>query len=380
MTHDALLCACLRLRHDPTAIDAVRAAASGVADDWEPVLARMESERITPLLHRTVTGLGIFPATLEQAGLQSYRSTSLRNLLLLHALTECLQQLAAAQVPVIILKGAALAEVIYGNIGLRPMGDIDLLVHPRDVATVRSTLEGLGYTLDRVETHPGALTEHENELSFSRPGHVNVNLDIHWSLFDSPYYQSRIAMDWFWQTAQSARIAATPALMLGPEAQVIHLCGHLGLHHRAEGLLWWHDIAEVLFFYGDQLDWNALLDRTRELELVLPVRTILTRLVDDWHAPVPANVLAALAALEASADEARVFTGLAAPKRPAGRRFWADLTTMPGWRQRLRFARTNLFPSATYMRQRYRIAHPLLLPFYYPYRWLRGFRGIRGRA
>jgi hypothetical protein len=48
---------------------------------------------------------------------------------------------------------------------------------------------------------------------------------------------------------------------------------------------------------------------------------------------------------------------------------------MPGWRQRVRFARTNLFPSAAYMRQRYQIKHPLLLPLYYPYRWLRGLRG-----
>jgi hypothetical protein len=30
------------------------------------------------------------------------------------------------------------------------------------------------------------------------------------------------------------------------------------------------------------------------------------------------------------------------------------------------------------MHQRYHISHPLLLPFYYPYRWLRGLRGVRG--
>lgn len=378
MTHDAFLCACLRLRHDPSAIDAVRAGARERAESWEAALARMEGERVAPLLHRTIGDLEILPVATENALAQSYRFTSLRNLLLLRALSECLRQLAAAQVPAIVLKGAALAEVVYGNIALRPMGDIDILVHPHDVAPVRGILEGLEYVLDRVETHPGALAEHENELSFSRPGHITANIDVHWSLFDSPYYQSRLAMDWFWQTAEPARIANEPALMLGPEAQVIHLCGHLGLHHQAEGLLWWHDVAEVLVFYRHRIDWTELLSRTRAYGLLLPVRTVLTRVAADWRAPVPADVLATLLADDASADEQRIFAGLSAAKRPAGQRFVSDLTSMSGWRQRLRFARTNLFPSAAYMRQRYRIAHPLLLPLYYPYRWLRGLRGVRG--
>ena len=44
------------------------------------------------------------------------------------------------------------------------------------------------------------------------------------------------------------------------------------------------------------------------------------------------------------------------------------------WSERLGYAWTHLFPSAAYMRQRYDIPHPLLLPLYYPYRWFRGLR------
>lgn len=377
MSADALLRACFRLRHDPTALDAVRAAARQISD-WKAALAHLERERVTPLLHRITAGRDVFPAAIERAVAHSYRANSLRNLLRWHALSECLGQLAAARVPAIILKGAALAEVVYGNIGMRAMCDVDLLVHPHDVATVRGILEAQGYRLDRVETHPGALTEHESELSFSRTGHVNASLDIHWSLFDSPYYQRRMAMEWFWETAEPARIAHTDTLMLGPAAQVIHLCGHLGLHHQAEGLLWWHDIAEVLVVYRDRIDWDVLLARTRACNLVLPVRTVLTQLAAEWHAPVPDRVLAALHAHTVSADEERVVTDLSSAQRAAGQRFLTDLRTMTGWRQRLRFAWTNLFPSAAYMRQRYAIAHPLLLPFYYPYRWFRGLRGLGG--
>jgi hypothetical protein len=184
-------------------------------------------------------------------------------------------------------------------------------------------------------------------------------------------------MDWFWQTAQPLRLGDIPTLMLGPEALLMHLCGHLALHHAATGLLWWHDIIEVLLARAGELDWSELIARTRAYELVLPVRTVLTRAQAEWGVPLPVHAIAALTALSSSSAEERVFTRLTQPRRPAGERFWIDLLGMSGWRQRLRFARTNLFPSAAYMRQRYAIAHPLLLPLYYPYRWLRGLRGAR---
>src|SRR5204863_7062817 len=141
-----------------------------------------------------------------------------RNLLLLHELGLCLQQLSAARVEVIVLKGAALAQAVYRDLSLRPMGDVDLLVRRADVATTTHLLAQQGYVPVRAETHPGALAEHESELTFRKPGRVDAYIDLHWTLFDSPYYQDRIAMDWFWNTAQPVSIAGVPTLMLGPEA------------------------------------------------------------------------------------------------------------------------------------------------------------------
>jgi len=53
--------------------------------------------------------------------------TLARNLLLYHELPRILKVLSP--LPVIVLKGAALAATIYHRIGLRTMGDLDLLVH-----------------------------------------------------------------------------------------------------------------------------------------------------------------------------------------------------------------------------------------------------------
>ena len=361
---------CLRLRLDPTRREAVDNAARGLADDWEAVGATIEAERIGPLLHQTVAAV-VAPPLGEQLH-RSYHATAFRNLLLLRELGTCLRALTAAAVPVIVLKGAALIETVYGNLALRPMGDVDLLVHGPDLAAARRTLDGLGYEARRIETHPGALSEYENEVAFCKPGRFDTWVDVHWGLFDSPYYQDRIAMDWFWESARPAAVGDEPALVLGPEALLIHLCGHLALHHMHTGLLWWHDVAAVLAAYVDEIDWPALLARTQEYGLLLPVGAVLSRAADEWGAAIPADVLHALCSLPARPAEQRIFTELTAAQRSPRQRLWSDLASMSDWRQRLRFARTNLFPSAAYMRRRYAIAHPLLIPFYYPYRWLRG--------
>jgi hypothetical protein len=84
-----------------------------------------------------------------------------------------------------------------------------------------------------------------------------------------------------------------------------------------------------------------------------------------------------LQALQPSPREARVFGWLTEPDRSVARRLWVDLASLPSWSRRLAFAWINLFPSAAYMRHRYGIRHPLLVPLYYPYRWLRALAGAR---
>ena len=47
--------------------------------------------------------------------------------------------------PVVVLKGAALAELVYQHIGLRTMADVDLLVEKKNLDKAGSILERLGY-------------------------------------------------------------------------------------------------------------------------------------------------------------------------------------------------------------------------------------------
>ncbi|MBP1688637.1 MAG: hypothetical protein H6Q33_4780 [Deltaproteobacteria bacterium] len=47
----------------------------------------------------------------------------------------------------------------------------------------------------------GGATAYEHELLLVKPGAVPVPLEIHWSLFDSPNYQTRLNLDVCWRQA-----------------------------------------------------------------------------------------------------------------------------------------------------------------------------------
>jgi hypothetical protein len=363
---------CLAAAWQPAAMAQAQAMAQAPGFDWPAVAGRAQEEQVEPLLYAALRGQPWAPAPL----LDDLRTATMRNggrnALLLAELEAVLSVLAGAGIPALTLKGAALLARIYDNVALRPMVDLDLLLHHADVPAALDLLTAAGYRRPQAEPAAGLTLAFENELLLRKRERIEIALELHWSLFDSPWYQQRLPMAWFWQGATPARVGATPALILGPEAELLHLCGHLALHHQGVGLLWQHDIAAAIVHGRETLDWEGLLARAGEFDLVLPLQTLLPDIAQAWGAPLPAATLARLAAMQPSPDEAQVFAQLSVGQRPVAQRFRADLAAIPAWRDRLRYAWAHLVPAPAYMIERYAIAHRALLPLYYPYRWLAG--------
>jgi hypothetical protein len=369
---------CLSARWDAGALEAARSLAAQDGFDWGQLCRVAHTEGVAPLLYHTVRLQGLLPATVEGALRQAYYRNAGRNLILLHRLEIVLRQLDAEDVPVIVLKGAALAHGVYSKAGLRPMCDLDLLVRREDLPLTRRVLSRLGYEAPGAEWRVGFINPYLHEVTLAHPGEAATALDLHWSLFGGLDYY-RIPMDWFWQTALPTRVGDAPAQVLGPAAQVLHLCEHI-LRHCRQGhltLLQSYDVAAVLACYGEQVDWDQLLLKAQTYCLVLAVQQALSRLQQEWHVLLPGAVLARLGALRPSRDEEHPFIGISVADRPA-LGFWSGLLSISDWRVRLGFARSVLLPPADYMQWRYRIPHRWLLPLYYPYRWLHSLRS-RGK-
>jgi len=363
---------CLRGRFDPEALREAGRLSKRGAVEWEALERQVWREALGPLLFCTVQGQGLLPLAFEAALRQAYLESAVRNTLLLHELSQVGDQLAGVGISLLALKGASLAEDVYNNVALRPMRDLDILVRHEDAQRAVQVLRAKGYRVADSEVHAGMSLAYENELRLLKDGITETTLDVHWHLLDSPFYQFGMGMEWFWETARPRTCAGAAGLMLGPEALLLYLCAHLALHHRRSGMLWRHDVAEVLHRYGDELDWDCVLQRAAEYELVLPLQQVVMEVAEQWQVPLPDGVREKLVELRPSAHERKVYAGLTADNRPVARRFRADLAGIPDWGGRLRYAWRHMFPSASYMRQRYKVRRDALLPFYYLYRWLLG--------
>ena len=366
---------CLRARHDGAAWMEVRARAERDRLNWNRLVAAAVRQRVAPLLYSTLRDASFVPRAARQRLQRAYLINAHHNVVLLHETEAVVADLERAGVPTIVLKGAALIQSVYGHIAMRPLMDVDLLIRREHLAAALGVVAAHGFAPHRPETRAGAAAAFENELLLIKPGHVPVPLEIHWSLFDSPYYQQRLDLDFCWRTAVPLRLGQTATRMLGPEAQLLHLCGHLVLHHGGDDLLWEEDIAAFVRLYGKDLDWRSLCARAVEFDLVIPLQRLLLEPVEGPAIVIPPAALDQLRGLRPSMDEVRIVAYLTAEKRSVAQRFWSDLASTSSWRQRVAYAWTHLVPSAAYMGARYQIVHPLLLPFYYPYRWLRGLRG-----
>ena len=189
-----------------------------------------------------------------------YELQLLRNLRIIGQLREVLNTFCSLNVPVILLKGAFLAERVYEDIALRPMMDIDLLCQFEDVEYVKKALFKLGY--------------HQMPRICQSDFHAQImetNCTYHHVLLRSQYTRTELHVKLFpetqsfpseerdiWRTATPLVPGKHCMFGISPEYQVLQLAHHLCKHIRngAITLYWLCDIHEVIDRYP--LRWDKL--------------------------------------------------------------------------------------------------------------------------
>ena len=145
-----LLLACAKTHLTGADLAQIGRDLSHASIDWDRLTERACYHGVAPLLYNNLQHMDTPDVWSRNAlsGLKrAYYATAARNGLLYQALHEMLHALKTKGIPVIVLKGAALAETVYPHRALRPMSDVDLLIHKADLPRVEDTLMGLGYML-----------------------------------------------------------------------------------------------------------------------------------------------------------------------------------------------------------------------------------------
>ena len=102
------------------------------------------SESLLPLVYRNIVSLGDVGDDIESLKMR-YVHTWSDNLTLYQTVRPLLLALERAGIDAVVLKGLALVARVYGDLGVRPMADVDLLVAPADLDRTAAIAADLGW-------------------------------------------------------------------------------------------------------------------------------------------------------------------------------------------------------------------------------------------
>jgi len=286
----------LRGSQDPGAAAAARAPAQR---DWNEISALAVRHGVGPLLHRALqsgaapTGV---PGPVRARIAEERRATAFRNLRNIGEFERIACALRARGIPVIPLKGLHLADLVYGDISLRPMSDLDILVPRAEVGPAATVLQSLQYGF--VEDLSAASAKMPDttkcNLGLANPG-AGTWLELHWSLLE-PAGRYAPLVDEVWRAAAPARFGNAETLVMSPELLLLHVCAHLACGHvflfSLHGLC---DIAEIARAYPS-LDWRFVADHGARHGLRRGIGAALRLARDHLGAAIPDQALASLGA------------------------------------------------------------------------------------
>jgi hypothetical protein len=337
----------------------------------ELILSQAQAEGVAALLHRqlklrTTDGKGIAPLA-EALAATHARAIALEMLRSVET-TKVLSALEQTGIPILVLKGAALAQWAYPAPFLRARDDLDLLFPDRAAAgRARQILLGLGYAgAEPVANGP------QYELTMTRTQAVGPDwhVDVHWRMSPHPVFAERFD---FAELMDASVALPEGGRGLGKVHALVHAAVHrvsnllIGQGDRLIWLFDLHIIAPLL----DADDWVALLHLAQSRQLAGPLLSAMTAsqrlLATRW----PAEWLATLEKLargeKFDVDQAHL----------RGYFEWQTLRSLP-ISARAGLAFRKVFPGPRYMFERYRLQHGWQLPGAYLKRWGQGLRILGG--
>jgi hypothetical protein len=338
--------------------------------DWS-----LESPQEASLLYSTAFDEGVHLLAAhrlwERGQLDERLAASLRQQVALEEiarreLQRVLEALAAAEVPALIIKGAALAYTHYPDPALRPRVDADLLIPIASRSAAAAALERLGYT--SVPLTSGELVTHQAAYAREDGGRRHV-VDLHWEVSDPQVFARALDIEELLAASVAVPALGDSARAPSPVHSLAVACVHRVAHHAGRDRLIWlydiHIVAERL----SEAERDSFVAFATEKRLRAVCRAGLSTAERCFDGEGTRRLLAAMGTADHAREPSAAFAERPMRKVDVLR---SDLGELRGWGQKVALLREHLFPPAAYMRQKYSITNPALLPFLYAWRIVRG--------
>jgi len=220
----------------------------------------------------------------------SYCRNGLNVLRLGNELVKLQCQFAAAGINALPYKGPAMAQQIYGELGVRMAGDLDIVVRDRDVMGAVDVLKSVGYkpkngTLsylnralsegDRHVSRVDDVSHHGISWCFPQQHHPEhewyhyqfkhsngIWVELHWNIAERSI-PIAANINSIWERLETHHFLGNEVLAFSVEDLIIVLCVHWA-RHRWKLLILGCDILELIVTHPD-LDWNRLIASAKRM-------------------------------------------------------------------------------------------------------------------
>ena len=349
--------------------------------DWEALADKLIERGFGPLFYKKTAQLAnrkLIPAESMEKLRQSYYITLSRGTMLYDTFRKVAEAFNGHGIEVVALKGIHLAEWLYGDIGLRQLSDIDLLVRKEDGERCLQILTALGFRQSGDEVSH-LITEKIGVVHYPAMLLGDVSVELHIDLHNSrkPY---RLDVNQIIGNAVPITLNHTPVKGMELHDLLLFLCVHLDKHFISGEVQFtgFADITNLLDMHAAGIDWQKLESSCISYNCVNNVYKYLLMAVRYFHAPVPEEVTGKYAGSLQAADEelfSRYLNGFR-PKAYGTSTHLKNIAEMNSTSERIRYLLKVVFPSREFMARSYAMKHPSLFWLYYPTRHWTALKGV----
>src|SRR6267143_2208633 len=256
--------------------------------DWARLLTLAEEHGVTGHLAACLSELDwdLVPGEKRQALVDRRRAQVVFTLRLTAELFRILDQFTAEGIGALVVKGPVLAVQAYGDPAMRAYGDLDLLVHQRDIHRATELMIAAGYAA-AVPLRAIDAGKIPGQYLFFNP-HSKLIVELHNDL-TLRYFPRRLPLEDFFARQIRVRLDAHEAPALSVEDELLLISIH-GAKHFWERLMWIADVAAVVSRQHG-IDWQRVADLARAVGAERILHTGLRLASDLLKARLPDKVL-----------------------------------------------------------------------------------------
>ncbi|MGB0367800.1 MAG: nucleotidyltransferase domain-containing protein [Flavobacteriales bacterium] len=339
-------------------------------ENWEELGRLAVETHLAPIVHKAIEDFDAVPKPSQNFLSNARNQVLIRNIRLYDAFKWLLKELNARSIPIIPLKGIYAAEKIYGDISLRHLSDIDILVHTKHASVICNLMKEAGWQVKEATAHSDMV---EQELEAAHPFSFLKNgmvIELHTHLYNRKN-GAQISSEDLWEYAHEEPFLGGTIQQFEKEFLLQHWCLHLHKHlvGREVKMISFLDIHLLLEQQHD-FDWKRFESLCKQYKCTQESLSVLWLCSRYWGIQLPEKYTFPDKELEAKfwgflSQETRT------PERQAEFQLSSVLRRMGklnGNRQKLIFLFRFVFPKQGFMRNRYNVAPHQSLALWYIYR------------